>query len=116
MAQNIEYYRALVTDCLKKAGSYNKALNIQIQALASAMRALAIADEEIDALDSPVVLEKTRYGEKMAPHPVFKIRKDANDNVVRQMKEIGLSSKQLSFASDEDPMVKLTKKVINSAK
>jgi hypothetical protein len=77
---------------------------------------LGLANDEIDNLDVTTVLETTRYGEKMAPHPAFKVQRDAQDSVTRQMKALGLTAADLSGEMDDDPLVDLTTKVKNASK
>lgn len=91
--------------------TYSTALDMQITSLASAMRNLDLANDQIDGLEETTVWETTRYGEKLAPHPVFKIAKDAQDMITRQMKALGLTVEDLAGDIDEDPLADLTKKL-----
>ena len=84
---------------------------MQVTSLASAMRNLEMANEQIDKLTETTVWETTRYGEKLAPHPVFKIAKEAQELITRQMKALGLTAEDLSGEADDDPLVELTKKL-----
>ena len=84
---------------------------MQVTSLASAMRNLEMANEQIDKLTETTVWETTRYGEKLAPHPVFKIAKEAQELITRQMKALGLTVEDLSGEADDDPLVELTKKL-----
>ena len=84
---------------------------MQITSLASAMRNLDMANEQIDGLTETTVYETTRYGEKLAPHPVFKIAKEAQELITRQMKALGLTAVDLSGGVDDDPLADLTKKL-----
>lgn len=111
MAKKIEEYKKSIKNALKKANTYTKGLDFQITTLASALRTLDFANEQIDTLDSPTVLEETRYGSKHAPHPVFKIQKDAQDSITRQLKALGLTAEALAGETDDDPLYDLTKKV-----
>lgn len=117
MALKVSDYRVIIVRALKSAGKYTKALDMQVMSLAGALRTLDMANDEIDGLDSVVVVEISRYGnETLAPHPVFKIQKDAQDSVTRQMKALGLTVEDLAGADDNDPLVELTKKVKNSGR
>lgn len=84
---------------------------MQVMSLASAMRNLDMANEQIDKLTETTVWETTRYGEKLAPHPVFKIAKEAQELITRQMKALGLTVEDLAGGSDDDPLADLTKKL-----
>lgn len=116
MAKSIEEYKKDVETALKKAGNNASSLSMQVAALASALRTLDLANEEIDTLEKTTVLEETRYGKKHAPHPVFKIQKDAQDSITRQMKALGLTAADLSGEVEDDPLIKLTKQVKNAGR
>ena len=110
MAKSVEEYRKDIVRKMKVHKTYTQALDMQIYSLASAMRNLDLANEQIDGLTEVTVWETTRYGEKLAPHPAFKIAKDAQDMVTRQMKALNLTVEDLSGEADEDPLTDLTKK------
>lgn len=90
---------------------YNKGLDMQIKSLASAMRNLDMANAEIEGLTVTTVYEETRYGSKLAPHPVFKIAKEAQELITRQMKALGLTAEAMAGEIEDDPLVDLTKKL-----
>lgn len=116
MAKSVEEYRKDIVRKMKVHKTYTQALDMQIYSLASAMRNLDLANEQIDGLTEVTVLETTRYGEKLAPHPAFKIAKDAQDMVTRQMKALNLTVEDLSGEADEDPLTDLTKKLTKKRK
>ena len=80
------------------------------------MRNLDMANHQIDGLTETTVWETTRYGEKLAPHPVFKIAKEAQELITRQMKALGLTTEELSGSMDDDPLVDMTKKLSKKRK
>ena len=85
--------------------------------LAGALRTVELANYELDELTSTVVPMTNRYGsEGFAPHPVFKILRDAQDSVTRQMKALGLTAADLEGQDENDPLIDLTKKVKNAAR
>lgn len=113
----IEEHKRVITRALKANGTYSKSLDMQILSLASALRNLDMANEQIDGLSETTVWEKTRYGEKLAPHPVFKIAKDAQELITRQMKILGLTVEDLADSGvEDDPLVDLTKKLTKKRK
>lgn len=116
MAKSVEEYRKDIVRKMKVHKTYTQALDMQIYSLASAMRNLDLANEQIDGLSEVTVWETTRYGEKLAPHPAFKIAKDAQDMVTRQMKALNLTVEDLSGEADEDPLTDLTKKLTKKRK
>ena len=89
---------------------------MQILSLASAMRNLEMANNQIDGLTETTVWETTRYGEKLAPHPEFKIAKEAQELVTRQMKALGLTVDELAGNTEDDPLADLTKKLTKKRK
>ena len=89
---------------------------MQVLSLASAMRNLEMANEQIDGLSETTVLEETRYGSKLAPHPVFKIAKEAQELITRQMKALGLTAEDLAGEVEDDPLADLTKKLTKKRK
>ena len=116
MAKSVEEYRREIVRKMKVHKTYTQALDMQIYSLASAMRNLDLANEQIDELGEVTVWETTRYGQKIAPHPAFKIAKDAQDMITRQMKALSLTVEDLSGEADEDPLTDLTKKLTKKRK
>lgn len=115
-AKTVADYRKQIIKALKAAGTYSKGVEMQVQALATALRTLDLANNQIDGLTEVTVTEETRYGWKLAPHPAFKVQKDAQDSITRQMKILGLTTELLAGTDETDPLVELTKKVVKSGK
>ena len=113
MAKTVNEYMTEIVKVLKANKLYSKGLDMQVVSLASALRNLDMANDQIDTLTETTVLEKTRYGEKLAPHPVFKIAKEAQELVTRQMKALGLTAEDLAGEVEDDPLVDLTKRLAN---
>lgn len=116
MAKTVKDYVKDIKKVLKTYKTYSAGLDMQILSLASAMRNLEMANDQIDGLTETTVWETTRYGEKLAPHPVFKIAKEAQELVTRQMKALGLTAEDLAGEADDDPLVDLTKKLMKKRK
>lgn len=116
MAKTVNEYVKEITKTLKVNKTYSRGLDMQILSLASAMRNLEMANNQIDGLTETTVWETTRYGEKLAPHPVFKIAKEAQELVTRQMKALGLTVDELAGNTDDDPLADLTKKLTKKRK
>ena len=117
MAKKVNEYKKDIERALKAAGKYSRSLGAQILSLAGALRTLDLSNDEIDNLDSTTISATSRYGNAtLVPHPVFKIQKDAQDSVTRQMKALGLTAEELTGGDDDDPLVELTKKVRNSSR
>ena len=119
MAENVKSvddYRKQIVKALKAAGTYSKGVDMQVQNLATALRTLDLANAQIDGLTEVTVTEETRYGWKLAPHPAFKVQKDAQDSITRQMKILGRTTELLAGTDETDPLVDLTKKVVKAGK
>lgn len=111
MARTVKEYVREITKTLKANGTYSKGLDMQVLSLASALRNLEMANDQIDRLEEVTVWETTRYGEKIAQHPAFKVAKDAQEQVTKQMKALGLTVEGLSGNTDDDPLTGLTEKL-----
>lgn len=117
MAKKVKSYKIMIERALKKAGKYSPGLNMQIMSLAGALRTLDMANDEIDELDSTVITETSRYGNiTLGPHPVFKIQKDAQDSITRQLRVLGLTVDELSGTDENDPLIDLTQQVRDATK
>jgi hypothetical protein len=116
MAKTVNEYVKEITKTLIANKTYSRGLDMQILSLASAMRNLEMANNQIDGLTETTVWETTRYGEKLAPHPVFKIAKEAQELVTRQMKALGLTVDELAGNTEDDPLADLTKKLTKKRK
>lgn len=116
MKKTVQEYVSDIKRVLRANKTYSSGLDMQILSLASALRNLEMANEQIEGLEETTVWEKTRYGEKLAPHPVFKIAKEAQELVTRQMKALNLTVADLSGEVEDDPLVDLTKKLTKKRK
>ena len=117
MAKKVNEYKKEVEKALKAAGKYSKSLGAQILSLAGALRTLDLANDEIDKLEGVTIPATSRYGnETLVPHPAFKVQKDAQDSVTRQMKALGLTAEELTGTDEDDPLIDLTKKVKNAGR
>ena len=114
--KTVDQYERIVVKALKDARTMSGALKMQARSLASALRTVDLANIEIDELSCTTVIEETKYGQKIAPHPAFKILRDAQDSVTKQMKALGLTVEDLAGDTEADPLVEMTQKVIKSAK
>lgn len=108
----IDQWEAVIRKALKRSQTYTAAIDVQIKSLATAVYTLTLAAADIERLDETFVWVETRYGREMKPHPVFKVQKDAQDSITRQMKALGLTVEALSADTETDPLVDLTKKII----
>lgn len=116
MARTVSDYAKDVKKALRTHKTYSTGLDMQILSLASAMRNLEMANDQIDGLAETTVWETTRYGKKLAPHPVFKIAKEAQELVTRQMKALGLTAEDLVGEVESDPLADLTRKLTKKRK
>lgn len=106
-------YKSRITKSLRAQGIYTPGLAFQVDNLASAMMARDIAIKAIEGLDSPVVTEEFSNGrEKVMPHPAFKILRDAQDQVNRQLKQLNMTVADLVGAPEKKgPLDELTETI-----
>lgn len=117
MAKKISEYKRDIERALKYAGKYNKSITFQVLSLAGALRTLDLANDDVDRLETTTIIVKNRYGnDAPAPHPAFRIQRETQESVTRQMKALGLTTEALAGADDNDPMVELTQTVAASAR
>lgn len=101
---------------LKKVAKYNTSLEFQIFSLAASMRALELAVSDIDGLESTSYTGTNRYGnESRFVDPAFKVLKEQQDAVTKQMKALGLTAEDLVGTDDNDPLVEMTRKLTEEA-
>lgn len=101
---------------LKAAGTYSKSLEINISMMAVALQLLAKASREVSNLDGVTVTITQDNGfKRQAMHPAFEVIRSMMDRVIKLMKPLGLTVEMITSDDDVDPMVELTKKVIDSS-
>lgn len=105
--KTVKDFEEAVRGALMECDRYTSGLEPQIYTLASALRALALANSDIDGLEGCTV--DTPQGVKA--HPVFRIRKEAEDSVTRQLKALGLTAAALASETEDDELVELTRAV-----
>lgn len=116
MAKSVLDYVKDIKKILRDHKTYTAALDPQITSLASAMRNLQMANDQIDTLVDTTVWKETRTGRELVPHPVFKISKDAQRSITEQMKALNLTVDELAGEADDDPLADLTKKLTKRRK
>lgn len=104
----IDEHAEIVRKALRASKRYNKGLEPQIASAAGVMRTLELANADIDQLKSTTVTETSRYGKKVVAHPAFKVQRDAQDAVTRQLKALGLTIDDLK-SGEQDPLADMTK-------
>lgn len=107
METNIEHYADRVRQCLKAAGKYSEALELNIFVLAGSLQSLALALAEIATLEKVTLEEKTARGSLTHVHPAFRIRMEAEESCRKQMKDLGLTAIGVRTIVDKDPMVEM---------
>ena len=116
MDKDLVKYEKKVRAALKAAGTYSKSLEINISMMAVALQLLEKASREVSNLDGVTVTITQDNGYKrQAMHPAFEVIRSMMDRVIKLMKPLGLTVEMISSDDDVDPMVELTKKVIDSS-
>lgn len=77
---------------MKRAGTYSKLLDMQIETLAGALVVIEKCQEEINSEDfNPVMMKVTRDGEQPVENPVLKTHSRYMSEMSRQMKLLKLT-------------------------
>ena len=113
--RTVQGWRNLITKALKDANKYNSSLKMQIESLSVTMYQLDLASKELETLDRVTCIDLTRYGEKLSPHPVFKILKDLQDSITRQMKILSLTPEDLTADIEASPLERMTDEMRSTA-
>lgn len=95
-------YAARIKSVLKKNKRYNDGMSLLIDSTATSLITMDLCRKELDTLEQISVLERTRYGERLVPHPVFKTLRDAQAILLKNCKELGLSYSELSKMIEEE--------------
>lgn len=102
MVRKRNTYIAALTKVLKENGKYNDGLRVAIESVADTLVVRDLCRKDIDLLEVTTVKETTRYGEKIAPHPVFKILRDALATLDKGCKSLGLTYAELMKELEQD--------------
>ena len=113
MAKKRTSYIAAITKALKNNGKYNEGLKLGIESVADTLVVRDLCRNDIDQLQITTVKETTRYGEKIAPHPVFKILRDAQATLDKGCKSLGLTYAELMKELDLDPLKEFVDSINN---
>ena len=93
-------YVSRIKAVLKKNGKYNDGMTLLIDSTAISLNTMELCRKELGTLESTTVVVQTRYGEKLEPHPVFRILRDAQTVLLKNCKELGLNYEELSRMVD----------------
>ena len=99
-------YAARVRSVLKKTGRYSGGMTMLIESTATSLATIDMCRRELETLETTSIIERTRYGERLVPHPVFKTLRDAQNVLLKNCKGLGLSYSELSKIVDgeNDPL------------
>lgn len=102
-------YVSKIKSMLKANGQYNDGMTLLIDSTATSLKTLELCRKELATLTSTTVVETTRYGDKLVPHPVFRTMRDAQTVLLKNCKALGLSYEKISqILNDEaDPYSQL---------
>lgn len=94
--KTVKNYEKEIRGLLEKREKYSPALDMQIKATALALLVLDKAIDEAETLERLTVTDKTRYGEKLAAHPVIGVAFNAIESMSRNMRMLGLTAAVLA--------------------
>lgn len=89
------------------AGNYTPALDINIHIMAGTLLCYDLAMDEICTLDKATITETTARGSYSHAHPAFDVRTKAEDQLRKQMKELGLTAMGTRARVEEDPLLEV---------
>lgn len=98
---DFNYWNNRIIDCLKAAGRYSTALDINIFVLASVLIRYVRLNNEMD--NEPCML--TGPNGSCQQHPILKLIISTEDVILKQMKLIGLSNDSNTAHVDSDPLL-----------
>ena len=116
MEDELIKYQTMVRDALKDAGTYSKSLEIHIRMMAVALQLFEKASREVSTLEGvTVTITQDNGAKRSAIHPAFDVIRSMMDRIIKMMKPLGLTAEMIGGDEETDPMVELTKKVLDSS-
>lgn len=109
--KTIQQYEEQIRECQRSAGSYTPALELNIHITAGCLLRYDLALRDVKALDSSVVVEETSRGTYTHTHPALKACRDAEAELVKQLKILGLTAEDCRSIVEEDKAEVLIKEV-----
>ncbi len=107
----IEYYKEQIRGWLRAAGHYTSALEGNIFVLAGTMARYAKALNETAEMD--FVSFKSPNG-ALQQHPAYKMQRECEESILKQLKELRLTSEGTRSTVERDPAVELIQDVFGS--
>lgn len=116
MEDELIKYQTMVREALKDAGTYSKSLEIHITVMAVALQLFEKASREVSTLEGvTVTITQDNGAKRSAIHPAFDVIRSMMDRIIKMMKPLGLTAEMIGGDEETDPMVELTKKVLDSS-
>lgn len=107
----IEYYQESVRRWLEAAGHYTCALDGNVFVLAGTIARYAKALNETSELTTVSV---TGPNGAMQQHPAFKMQRECEESILKQLKELGLTAAGTKTKVERDPAVDLINEVFGT--
>lgn len=109
--KTIQQYEEQIRECQRSAGSYTPALELNIHITAGCLLRYDLALRDVKALDSSVVVEETSRGTYTHTHPALKACRDAEAELVKQLKILGLTAEDCRSIVEEDKTEALSRTI-----
>lgn len=109
---DIQPYITRVKKALRGASKFHDALSPLVLGLASAMWQLDRINSEMARIDNITYIEKTAYGEKIVPHPLFGMADKVQNNINRYCRSLGLRPEDIVIEEKDDHLTELTRDLI----
>lgn len=108
--------KSRIRKALKEQNNYSKDMESAILLAAGNLFAYQMALSDLEKLDCTYITEISREGsERLVPHPVFRVFKDASESVRRSLRELQLTLATLEGTTENDDLDNLVESV-NSVK
>lgn len=104
---NYEYHRKRIRKALDAAGLYTPALELNIDVLAGSLVCHDLCMRDLEGLESACIVEETKYGTNTHAHPVFAVLRNNEDQIRKQMTELGLNMKGTRAKTEDDAVLDL---------
>lgn len=109
------YYKKKLREALRRMEKWNDALDSQVTQLSYTLHAAYLANRDISQLTVTYVTEKSRYGEKIVPHPAFKVYRDMQGLAAKQTAQLWADAISLN-GNDEGDTIDEFRKYIDSVR
>lgn len=110
---NIQPYINSIKRALRGASKWHSSLSPLVTGLAAALWQLDRIIIAMGDLEEITYVEKTAYGEKIVPHPLFGMADKVQNNINRYCKTLGIIPDEIVIEEKDDHLTELTRDLIS---